>query len=115
MSLNSFHDLNKFIDILSNEFGSGDLMFGGNVKRKDLEKHRRWLKGNFYDAIHDVIGSRTIAPEENCSLDNCSRIIATWIIAPQTIVPEKNCPQGKFPPGNCPPENGPVDNYPRVN
>ena len=77
MSLNSFHDLNKFIDILSNEFGSGDLMFGGNVKRKDLEEHERWLKDNFYDAVDDVIGSRTIAPKENGSLDNCPRIIAS--------------------------------------
>ena len=77
MSLNSFHDLNKFIDILSNEFGSGDLMFGGNVKRKDLEEHKRWLKDNFYDAVDDVIGSRTIAPKENGSLDNCPRIIAS--------------------------------------
>ena len=102
MSLNSFHDLNKFIDILSNEFGSGDLMFGGNVKRKDLEEHGRWLKDNFYDAVDDVIGSRTITPEENRSLDNCPRIIA-----PKTITPEENCPQGKLPPDNCPPDNCP--------
>ena len=39
MPLNSFHDLNKFIDILNNEFRSGDFMFGGNVKRKDLVEY----------------------------------------------------------------------------
>ena len=41
--LNSFHDLNKFID-LNSEFGNGDFMFGGNVKRKDLVESGRWLK-----------------------------------------------------------------------
>ena len=37
--LNSFHDLNKFIDVLNNEPGSGDIIFGGNVKRKDLVEY----------------------------------------------------------------------------
>ena len=48
MPLNSFHGLNKIVDILNNEFGSGDLMFGGNVKRKDLVEYGRWLKDSFY-------------------------------------------------------------------
>ena len=37
--LNSFHDLNKFIDVLNSEPGSGDIMFGSNVKRKDLVEY----------------------------------------------------------------------------
>ena len=41
MPLNSFHNLNKFIDILNNEFGSGDFMFGGNLKRKGLVEYGR--------------------------------------------------------------------------
>ena len=48
MPLNSFHDLNKFIDILNNEFGSGYFMFGGNVKLKDLVEYGRWLNDSFY-------------------------------------------------------------------
>ena len=44
MPLNSFNDLSKFIDILNNEFASGDFMFGGKVKRKDLVEYGRWLK-----------------------------------------------------------------------
>ena len=55
MPLNSFHDLNKFIDILNNEFGSGDFMFRGNVKRKDLVEYGRWLKDSFYGTGDDVI------------------------------------------------------------
>ena len=55
MPLNSFHGLNKFVDILNNEFGSGDLMFGGNVKRKDLVEYGRWLKDSFYGTGDDVI------------------------------------------------------------
>ena len=90
--LNSFHDLNKFVDIRNNESGSGNSMFGGNVKRKDLVEYRRWLKDNFYGAANDAIGSRTIAPEENHSLDNCS-----W----------DNFPLDDCPPDNCPPDNCP--------
>lgn len=38
------------------------------------------------------IGSRTIAPLENCSLDNC---------------PPDNCPLDDYIPDHCPPENRP--------
>ena len=55
MPPNSFHDLNKFIDILSNEFWSGDFMFGGHVKRNDLVEYGIWLKDSFYGTGDGVI------------------------------------------------------------
>ena len=50
--LNSLQDLNKFIEILNNEFGSGDFMFGGNVKRKDLVEYAWWQKDTGDDVIY---------------------------------------------------------------
>ena len=49
------------------------------------------------------IGSRTIAPLENCSLDNCPLDNCPLDDCPRTIAPEDNCP-----PDNCPPENCPL-------
>ena len=49
------------------------------------------------------IGSRTIAPLENCSMDNCPPNNCPLDDFPRTIAPEDNCP-----PDNCPPENFPL-------
>ena len=50
------------------------------------------------------IGSRTIAPLENCSLDNCPLDNCPLDDCPRAIAPENNCPPRKI----APEENFPL-------